>query len=271
MYLYETHLHTSPVSACSDTRGRDYIARYIDAGYAGIIVTDHFWHGNCGVDRSLPWPEFVNRFCSGFEDALNEGVKRGFPVFFGWEESFQGNDYLIYGLDKQWLLSHPEVIGWDRKTQFEQVHLAGGCVVHAHPFREAFYIPAICLTPTLEDAVEGYNAGNDLSANILGMRYARLTGLPVTAGSDNHHAADTRPDKLAGAAFDQPLACIGDYIRAIRERRPFTPRCPEPVPDWTADVLPNLPVYLLDADERAAQVSAAELLAGRGMPGKTIC
>ena len=38
-WIYETHLHTSPASACSDTRGRDYIAPYMDAGYAGVIVT----------------------------------------------------------------------------------------------------------------------------------------------------------------------------------------------------------------------------------------
>ena len=52
-YLYETHMHTCQASACSDTRGRDYIQRYLDLGYTGIILTDHFFRGNCRIDRSL--------------------------------------------------------------------------------------------------------------------------------------------------------------------------------------------------------------------------
>ena len=241
-YLYETHLHTMPASACSQTRGRDYIQRYIDAGYAGIMVTDHFWHGNCGIDRSLPWPEFVHQFCAGYEDALNEGIKRGFPVFFGWEESFEGDDFLVYGLDKQWLLDHPEVAAWDRARQFQEVRRYGGCVVHAHPFRAASYIRDIHLSPWLADAIEGYNAGNEQRWNILGMRYAQVRGLPITAGSDNHHAERMNPEHLAGVIFDQPLRAVDDYVRAIREQQPFMTRLPGDLPAWTEDLTPDLPV-----------------------------
>ena len=244
--LYETHMHTLPASACSTTRGRDYVSRYIDAGYSGIIITDHFWHGNCGIDRSLPWPEFVRQFCSGYEDALNEGIKRGFPVFFGWEESFEGDDYLVYGLDQQWLLDHPEVTTWDRRRQYQEVHRYGGCVVQAHPFRAASYIRDIHLSPWLADAIEGYNAGNQQRWNILGMRYAQVRGLPITAGSDNHHAEQMRSDNLAGVAFDHPLQSVGDYVRAILERQPMRPFLPQTLPDWNDTFTPELPVIWHD-------------------------
>ncbi len=85
-YIYETHMHTSQSSLCGRTPGREYIQRYIDEGYAGIIMTDHFYRGNCAVDRTLPWRDFVRAFMAGYEDARIEGEKRGFPVFFGWEE-----------------------------------------------------------------------------------------------------------------------------------------------------------------------------------------
>ena len=261
-WIYETHLHTSPASACSDTRGRDYIAPYMDAGYAGVIVTDHFWGGNCGIDRSLPWREFVNQFCAGYEDTLNEGIRRGFPVYFGWEETFEGDDYLVYGLDKAWLLEHPEVVSWTRKEQFEQVHAYGGCVVHAHPFRAAHYIHAIHLAPELADGVEGFNAGNAEKWNILGMRYARLTGLPVTAGSDNHHADRMGPHNLAGVAFSRPLNSLDDYIQAVLRREPFEARYPGVLPEWTEDVEADLPVYLLDREEKYTLIDAAALLRG---------
>ena len=252
-FIYETHMHTMPASACSRTRGRDYIPRYIDAGYAGVMITDHFWHGNCGIDRSLPWREFVHRFCAGYEDALNEGMKRGFSVFFGWEESFEGNDFLVYGLDKQWLLEHPEVITWDRRRQFEEARQSGGCVVHAHPFRAASYVHGIHLSPGLVDAIEGYNAANEQRWNVLGMRYAKACALPVTAGSDNHHAERMGPSNLAGVAFEHPLRSVDDYVRAIRKRQPFGLRLPEELPEWNEEIKPDLPVFWHDQDGKCFQ------------------
>ncbi|MBQ8093339.1 MAG: histidinol-phosphatase [Clostridia bacterium] len=247
-YLYETHMHTVPASACSKSRGREYIDRYIDAGYAGIIITDHFWRGNCGIDRSLPWPEFVNQFCASYENAHDAGLSRNFPVFFGWEETYDGDDYLVYGLDKQWLTEHPEVTRWTKPQQYAEVHKYGGCVVQAHPFRAAYYIHDIHLTPHFVDGVEGYNAGNNPSWNVSGLKYARLTGLPITAGSDNHHAEKMCHDNLAGVVFDHPLESIHDYVKAIRSREAFLTHIPVDVPEWTEAVQPELPVYLMDKD-----------------------
>ena len=42
MYLYETHLHTSPVSRCAKATVRETIEYYKEAGYAGVFMTDHF-------------------------------------------------------------------------------------------------------------------------------------------------------------------------------------------------------------------------------------
>lgn len=241
-YLYETHLHTWPASACGRSAGSDYVARYQDAGYDGMFVTDHFFRGNCGVDRSLPWREFVHRFCAGYESALNEGLRRGFPVFFGWEESYEGDDFLIYGLDKAWLLEHPEVVTWDRRTQFEEVRRAGGCVVQAHPFRAASYIRDIHLSPWHADAVEGMNGGNRPAWNALGLRYARLTGLPVTAGSDMHCVDDVRPERLAGVRLEAPLTSAKDYVDIIINRAPVEAVFGGELPDWSPDLEPELPV-----------------------------
>ena len=259
-YLYETHMHTSPASGCSDTKGREYIPRYIDAGYSGMIITDHFFHGNTGIDRSLPWREFVNGFCAGYEDALNEGIKRNFPVFFGWEETFQGDDYLVYGLDKQWLLDHPEVIRYSRKEQYEQVKAAGGCVVQAHPFREAHYIPAINLCPELADGIEIFNAGNEMKWNSLAFWWAGLLDLPVTAGSDNHHANRMCPENLAGVILDHPLECIQDYVKVIKEQQPIGLRIPVPVPEWTVELQPNLPAVWYDREENPTGIRVMDSL-----------
>ena len=215
-FLYETHLHTCQGSACGISRGREYIERYLDLGYTGIIVTDHFFRGNTAVDRSLPWDRWVENFCRGYEEAREEGVRRGLDVFFGWEESFDGDDYLVYGLDKEWLLKHPEVKRWTRKEQFEAVGRYGGCVVQAHPFRQVYYINCIHLYPGCVDAAETANAGNDRSNDALAWAYAKKLGLPVTAGSDIHNVENARPDTVFGIYLKRKMETIGDYVQTIR-------------------------------------------------------
>ena len=107
-YLYETHLHTAEGSRCGRTPAREYIPYYLDMGFQGIVVTDHFY-GNVSYtpDRNAPWREQVDHYCRGYEEALNEGIKRGLDVFFGIEQHFDGDEVLIYGVDKQFLYRHP--------------------------------------------------------------------------------------------------------------------------------------------------------------------
>lgn len=55
MYLYETHCHSSDCSRCGRSTARELVRAYHAAGYAGMVLTDHFVTGNTAVDRSLPW------------------------------------------------------------------------------------------------------------------------------------------------------------------------------------------------------------------------
>jgi len=216
-YLYETHLHTAGVSKCAVSCGADYIAGYIDKGYSGIIVTDHFFNANTALSRKLPWNEWVNRFCSGYEKTKEEGDRQGLDVFFGWEETFDGcDDYLVYGLDKQWLLDHPEVRTWTRGEQYRAVKKAGGCVVHAHPFRQRAYIRRIVLSTVCVDAIEAVNGGHeDVSFDALAFRYAKKIGKPVTAGSDIHDALDANYGNIYGIYSEKKLNNITDFVNMI--------------------------------------------------------
>jgi len=216
-YLYETHLHTYGVSKCAISHGSDYIDGYIDKGYSGIIVTDHFFNANCALSRKLPWKEWVNRFCRGYEEAKEEGDRKGFDVFFGWEETFDGcDDYLVYGLDKEWLLDHPEVRTWTRGEQYRAVREAGGCVIQAHPFRQRYYIPRVVLSTGCVDAVEVVNGGHeDVSFDALANRYAEKIGKPVTAGTDIHSADDLLYTNIFGVYSEKKLNSIADFVNMI--------------------------------------------------------
>jgi hypothetical protein len=252
-YLYETHLHTSQASACARSKGAEYIRQYQDMGYSGIIVTDHFYHGNTAISHSLPWKEWVKQFCRGYEDARSEGERRRFDVFFGWEETFDGgDDYLIYGLDREWLLEHPEVKNWTRGEQYRTVKEAGGCVVQAHPFRQRDYIRQVILSTGCVDAVEVANAGNsEQSQDALAMRYAKKIKRPVTAGSDSHDARQMCSDWVYGVFVENELKTIGDYVNVVCNNGISGISMSEGRCDYHGDETVKLPVDIRDQDDRS--------------------
>ena len=227
-YRYETHLHTVQSSACGRSTGAEHVRYYKALGYDGIFVSDHFFRGNCAVPRDLPWEEWVRRFCLGYYDAKAEGDRVGLQVFFAWEESIDGDDYLVYGCDEDWLLRHPEIEHATRREQLELAHANGGCVVQAHPFRMRDYINKILLGCKYCDAVEVANAGNRPQDDVCAYRYAKEFGFPMTCGSDNHRSGfEVRdPAMTWGIETETRLTCPEDYVRLILSREPFRLLCP---------------------------------------------
>jgi len=261
-YLYETHLHTSFSSACSMSKGSEYIKGYIDRGYSGIIVTDHFYNGNTAVPRNLPWKEWVKRFCRGYEEARNEGEKQGLDVFFGWEETFDGcDDYLVYGLNKEWLMENPQARSWTRGEQYLTVRAAGGCVVQAHPFRQHYYISRIILSAGCVDAVEAANAGNaEQSYDALAMRYAQKMGLPFTAGSDIHNADQMSDGALYGVYLAGKIENAADFANVVCNCGIIGISVTEGRCDYRGDEEIRIPLDVRDKNDRSTGKKLTDIL-----------
>ncbi|MBR6521473.1 MAG: histidinol phosphatase [Oscillospiraceae bacterium] len=221
MYLYETHLHTAPVSRCASASVRESVEFYKNIGYAGIFITNHFVDGNINIDPSLPYAERIEFYVSAYEEALRVGKEIGIDVFFGVEASYLGTDFLIYGLDAAWYLAHPEIESMERSAQLAFLAEQGALIIHAHPFREAGYIDHIRLFPRLVHGVEIYNACRSDFENTMAALYAENYGLPIFAGTDNHIAARQR--KLGGMASEEPIKDEAHFIELFRNSalRPF--------------------------------------------------
>jgi len=219
-YRYETHLHTSQGSLCGRSTGKEHAQYYKELGYQGIIVTDHFFGGNTTVPKEIPWRDRIEMYCKGYEDALEEGKRIGLDVFFGWEQNFDLDEYLVYGLDKQWLIEHPEMEHWTRREQLEEVHRWGGCVIQAHPFRDRAYIPRVLLGKEFSDGIEVANAGQFGYNDAAAFRYGREYDLVMIAGSDNHKSREAKwtPEKMMGIETEEKLGSIQDLVDLIRNR-----------------------------------------------------
>lgn len=221
MYKYETHLHTSEGSSCASTPAAEMARAHKAAGYDGVFVTDHFFNSSTTVPKELPWEQRIDLYCKGYENALEEGKKIGLDVFFGVEWTVCGMDFLIYNKDKQWLKENERLLmEADERELFDEVRKTGGFIVHAHPFREACYIPHFSLYPYHVDAVEVINTrnsnpifGGKKGLNERAKSYAEMFGIPETSGSDTHSAAHI---VNGGILVPERITEPEDYLRQIK-------------------------------------------------------
>ncbi len=220
MYLYETHLHTYPVSKCAkkSAEAEECLRFYKSLGYDGIFITNHFLDGNINISSDVPYQERIEFYFSDYENALKLSDEVGIKVFCGIESSYCGTDFLVYGLNKEWFLQHPECMEYKNKTdQLSLFAEHGALIIQAHPYREAAYINHIRLFPRHVHGVEVINASVGEFGNQMAAAYAEAYGLCVCAGSDNHKGAGV--GKLAGVSTEQPLESTADFIAAVKERK----------------------------------------------------
>lgn len=212
-YRYETHLHTCQGSACASATGAEMARAHKEAGYSGIFITDHFFNGNTAVPDALPWKQRVELFCRGYEDAREEGKKIGLDVFFGFEFNYHGAEFLVYNLDKKWLLRHEDIHLMSPRRALAMMHEDGAFIVQAHPFRERNYIDHFQLFPRDIDGVEAINAANAPGENDRAFQFAKMFDLPVTSGSDSHHV-----NLLYGGGVEAPrrMEAPADYLKWMR-------------------------------------------------------
>lgn len=213
-FRYDLHVHTAEGSACAVSPATDIVDFFYREGYAGIVITDHFFTGSTTVPENLPWEERVYGLKQGYENAKKRGDEVGLDVFYSWEYTIPhcGTDFITLGLDTDWLLANPDVCEIDVREYMDRVHAAGGYIIHAHPFLEAYWIPYIRLLPRYVDAVEIINADCDF-INAQAAAYAKAYGLTGTGGSDIHNVAQMA---LAGIEMPQRMESLGDLIESMK-------------------------------------------------------
>ena len=216
LFKYETHTHSSEASACATNDILKMLKKYHSLGYTGIILTNHFFNGNTCVPRNMPWESKIELFFSPYEKAKIKAKEYDMDVFFGLEYNYYATEFLVFGIDKTFLLSHPEIMSLPLADFCNLVHKNNGFIVHAHPYREAPYISEIRLFPELVDAVEvinGSHAGTDFDEKA--KQYSSKYNLLETAGSDAHNI---KHSMFCGMEFEHRLKDINDFISSVKKR-----------------------------------------------------
>ena len=186
------HFHTKNTSNCANVKAEIAVEEYINAGYDGIVVTDHLspsTYMKYGREL-LPWNKKVDFFLRGYKAAKKTANGR-IPVLLGMELRFRtsegDNDYLVYGLNEEFLYLHSELLNLNIKQFYELCQKHGFLVFQAHPFRVGMKVT----NPKYLDGIEIYN-GNPRhnSNNDIAEMWAKKYDLMVTSGSDYHEISD---------------------------------------------------------------------------------
>jgi len=186
---------------------------YRDAGYQGIVFTDHFHEEYFSSLGDMKWEDKIDRYLEGYREALDEGQKLGMDIFRGIELRFTDhqNDFLVYGLDDRFLKEQKDLHKSCLRDFHELIKDNHQILVfQAHPFRPGCRI----VDPALLDGVEIFN-GNPRhdSRNHMAAEVAMKHGLHILSGSDFHRTGDLAS---GGILTDKRIGTQDDLIRTLK-------------------------------------------------------
>ncbi len=210
----EMHAHTKEVSPCACIPAKVMVKAYADAGYQGLVITDHF---NGYVLESFPGSprERVTKYIEGFQRAEEAAEGTGLRIILGMESCIAGggDDFLIYGIDVNFLYEHPQFYAYTQEEAFRACEEYGALLFQAHPgrpgrvFRDVRYM----------HGVEWYNGNpRDDNNNEKVWEWAKqYPQLLHSSGSDYHNLEDLA---CAGIILPYEVHNSRELAEAMRKR-----------------------------------------------------
>ena len=210
-YRYELHAHTKNTSLCAQIDAEELIKKYKEAGYAGIVITDHYSPMTFTPGEFFSKKKAVDHFLQGYRKA-KEFETEDFSVMLGVELRFYAtvNDYLIYGVTEEMLYELPFLLPIYIKKASKMFRERGCIFLQAHPFRQ-FIRRA---NPKHLDGVEVFNGKATKEANDASENWANETGVQIkTSGSDCHRETGVG---FGGIITEEPIKSNEDLLRILK-------------------------------------------------------
>lgn len=136
-FLLDMHIHTKETSSCGEVPAKKAVHLYKDAGYQGIMITDHYHRQYFDSLGNMKMSRKVDAYLTGWRAAKAEGDKIGLEVLLGIEfrNVESENDFLIVGMTEEFLYEYPETYRMPLWEAIDLFHQHGMLVIQAHPVR----------------------------------------------------------------------------------------------------------------------------------------
>lgn len=212
-YIYQTelHSHTYPCSSCSQIPPEEVIRIYAELGYTSIVISNHF---NEGMRFYGDKQKAVDTFLVDFDTACRYGEKYSINVILGCEIRFteNANDYLLYGIDRNFLYAAYEHIDSTIAEFSEWFRNDSRLLIQAHPFRNNM----TDVDPALLDGIETFNMHPGHNSRIaVAAKYAAENDFIVACGTDYHHPTH---EGMAALLTREPVTSSEQLADILRSR-----------------------------------------------------
>lgn len=219
-YQAETHCHSAEVSPCSRIPAQYLVREYDEAGYRYVFLTDHY-HPNVLERPELAgssWEQKIDHLLSGYEKARACAQGTGVLVLLGMEvvlnrneETGIGDDFLVYGFDKDFLVDNPYLYDLSYTEFYDRIKANGLLTFQAHPYRYGLK-PA---EPVCYDGIEAVNTHpRHASRNAMAIDFVARHDLYIIGGSDAHAEEDVG---RGGVMLPDGIETSMDFVQFYRE------------------------------------------------------
>ncbi len=181
----ETHCHTLYGSGCGLTDSNTIVRRYLEAGYNGVIITNHFYKSAFEEYKGDTRKEKLDFYFSLFDEVKEIGASKGLKVFLGTEIRVEDrNDYLLYGFDRSFLYDNKPLYEYNQKEMFKLADKNGFFFAQAHPFRNGVLEVG---DPKFMHGIEKFNGHfHHINNNEKASEFCEKNNLIGLSGTDFH-------------------------------------------------------------------------------------
>ena len=208
-YKTELHCHSSEVSGCSSVNINDVVEKYIEHGYTSLVLTNHLYTFNLFEEYKAK-VDLLFDTCAKAREIAGDRLNVLDGVEFRLDD---GNDYLLFGVTKEFLLSDPELSDLEAHELKEKAEKYGIIVIHAHPLR----FNQRHLHPSAIHGYEVFNGHPEQRSNneAVDLIFAPMAkeGKILTSGTD-HHDGHHMPN--AGIVTDAPITSLDELTATLR-------------------------------------------------------
>lgn len=227
MYKYEMHLHTADVSPCADATHEQVAQVYRDFGYTGVNITNHWsrevihcmnLEGKSIGEQADFFMDSYKKLCEASGDELS--------VFCGVEIDLEPNEYLVYNIDRDFLIDLGKNFYKLSPGELAGVAHDHGCLIYrSHPFRSWLNVTGPDIFRTQDDGiirnkVDGIEAVNysndDYFSNDTALLWAETYKLKTITGSD-YHGSERR--YMGGIYTEQIIHNSAELIDILQNDR----------------------------------------------------
>ena len=210
-YKYEIHCHTKEVSRCAQISVEKLIEKYKEAGYSGIVLTDHYSPMTFDIPDFFSKKKAIDHYLRAWRIAEKYNDEN-FTVLLGMELRFYAtvNDYIIYGVTEEMLYELPFLLSFYIKRASKMLRERGCLFLQAHPFRKLISRA----NPKYLDGVEVFNGKASEEENTNAEKWAEEINASVkTSGSDCHRESGVG---IGGIITTEPIKTNDDLIRILK-------------------------------------------------------